>query len=116
MGKLKLTLQNTKQLKIFYDQISEIQKRIKTSKKSKSIAQAKHLCGAATDLAMKTLNGAIDVTDSKDKFGFGIATCCHHRCDWENYTGKFFLKKLSEKLYERKGCKFNPVDILNALV
>ena len=26
--------------------------------------------------------------------GFAIATCCHHRCSWEHYTGRGLLRQL----------------------
>ena len=25
--------------------------------------------------------------------GFGIATCCHHRCSWEHYVGRSFFRE-----------------------
>ena len=25
--------------------------------------------------------------------GFGIATCCHHRCSWEHYVGRSFFQE-----------------------
>ena len=25
--------------------------------------------------------------------GFGIATCCHHRCSWEHYVGRDLFQK-----------------------
>ena len=27
--------------------------------------------------------------------GFGIATCCHHRCSWEHYVGRSFFQEHS---------------------
>lgn len=96
----RLTLQNKTRLKSSYLQIANIQEKIKHSKNSKSIVQAKHLCGSATDLAMQTLENAANSLkhDSKHNFGFGIATCCHHRCDWDNYTGKDFITILADKI------------------
>ena len=72
---------------------------------------AKHLCGVATDLALRSLEcfrrpvvGAFGdaVTDAatagvsaqakaKAK-GVAIATCCHHACNWADYTGKKFFQ------------------------
>lgn len=51
------------------------------------VGVSKHLCGAATDLALRCiLNGREKITK-----GFVIALCCHHRCDWKPFVGKKFL-------------------------
>ncbi|XP_072516251.1 tRNA:m(4)X modification enzyme TRM13 homolog isoform X2 [Salminus brasiliensis] len=80
------------------------------------IAVGKHLCGAATDLALRCLfehslkdldshqptkriklsEGAEE--DSKTGgdlavSGVAIALCCHHRCDWRHYVGKEFFRE-----------------------
>ena len=47
---------------------------------------AKHLCGAATDMALRAL-----VDDPRTKY-VAIATCCHHRCDWDKYVGRDYLR------------------------
>jgi len=70
----------------------------------KVIIMAKHLCGVATDLALRSLETFIDndndinkVLDSKVKVldskvkGVSIATCCHHACVWSDYTGANWL-------------------------
>ena len=50
---------------------------------------AKHLCGAATDFALRT---GVE-QDRAGCRGLGIATCCHHRCGWQSFTGKaWFLR------------------------
>lgn len=75
------------------------------------VAVAKHLCGAATDLALRALyygtssteNCAHDRCTFRDLLpipltgeylpileGICIATCCHHKCTWETYVGKEF--------------------------
>ena len=53
------------------------------------VACAKHLCGGATDIALRSLKAAraIGVT-------ICVATCCHHRCDAESYVNKSFLESL----------------------
>ncbi|XP_055551076.1 tRNA:m(4)X modification enzyme TRM13 homolog [Wyeomyia smithii] len=55
----------------------------------------KHLCGGATDLALRCLVKANrDANDDGKDWqvkGFVFALCCHHRCDWGSYTGKSFL-------------------------
>jgi tRNA:m4X modification enzyme len=53
----------------------------KKSEKSRSIVVAKHLCGAGTDLALKSLR---DVS----VYGCVMATCCHGLCTWKDYVGR----------------------------
>lgn len=60
------------------------------------IGVSKHLCGAATDLAIRCLlqcNQAADTNDTRtpQTKGFVIALCCHHRCAWTPFVGKKFL-------------------------
>lgn len=62
------------------------------------VGVSKHLCGAATDLAIRCL-----LNDKKDKErnetnevaprtkGLVIALCCHHRCLWRPFVGKALL-------------------------
>ena len=81
-----------------------------TQQKENIVGVSKHLCGAATDLALRyrthynksssdipttpipsrcltqTLSGV-----ESDLAGVLIALCCHHRCDWRPYVGKEFL-------------------------
>jgi tRNA:m4X modification enzyme len=75
------------------------------------VAVAKHLCGAATDLGLRSLlcenktnyersSGDADVADDAwpgraaklcqdpKVRGVCIATCCHHRCEWVDYVAK----------------------------
>ncbi|XP_069088268.1 tRNA:m(4)X modification enzyme TRM13 homolog isoform X3 [Pleurodeles waltl] len=83
----------------------------------------KHLCGAATDLALRCLlercatvdeepskrlkrdviEPAANSSTSGDASGHDgsvpiagivIALCCHHRCDWKHYVGKSFFQAL----------------------
>ena len=49
---------------------------------------AKHLCGVATDLALRSLETLPEGTASR---GLSIATCCHHACMWDDYVGKDWL-------------------------
>ena len=75
------------------------------------VCTGKHLCGGATDLALRSVFGRRSTSDgsgsgSGDGGGFGgtkitfttkgvaIATCCHHRCDWRAYVNKAFVKRL----------------------
>lgn len=73
-------------------------------RKSKNIVgMGKHLCGAATDFAIRCiLNGnkgdGGDAKASKTDV-FIVALCCHHRCDWLPFVGKeFFIRhKISRR-------------------
>lgn len=56
-----------------------------SEKKSRSIVVAKHLCGAGTDLALKSLR---DVVRSGAVDGCVMATCCHGLCTWKDYVGR----------------------------
>ena len=50
----------------------------------------KHLCGVATDWALRSLF-------SQSGFvlkGFCLAPCCHQRCQWDEYVGKEELVRL----------------------
>ncbi|CAM9211700.1 unnamed protein product [Ectocarpus sp. 12 AP-2014] len=79
------------------------------------VAVAKHLCGVATDLALRrdamlTLPPRRERRDAHDSGhvgnddptaapaaattrvgGVAIATCCHHVCNWRDYVGRDFL-------------------------
>ena len=50
------------------------------------IAVAKHLCGGATDLAIRSL------TNCKTLLGLAVATCCHHNCDMQSYVNLEFMR------------------------
>lgn len=54
------------------------------------IACGKHLCGAATDLTLRSadLGGPSSPPKSLQCAGLAIATCCHHVCVWRHYVGK----------------------------
>ena len=49
---------------------------------------AKHLCGAGTDLALKSIYPIRDRIS-----GCILATCCHGLCNWSDYVGRSFLQK-----------------------
>lgn len=51
---------------------------------------AKHLCGVASDFAIRSLSH-FHTSSTSHKRGLGIATCCHHACNYHNYTGKTWL-------------------------
>eukprot|EP00747_Dinoflagellata_sp_TGD_P030740 gnl/TRDRNA2_/TRDRNA2_134833_c0_seq1.p1 gnl/TRDRNA2_/TRDRNA2_134833_c0~~gnl/TRDRNA2_/TRDRNA2_134833_c0_seq1.p1 ORF type:complete len:485 (+),score=72.96 gnl/TRDRNA2_/TRDRNA2_134833_c0_seq1:210-1457(+) len=53
------------------------------------LACAKHLCGGATDIALRSLRdrGSAEVAVC-------VATCCHHRCDATSYINMPFLRSI----------------------
>lgn len=54
------------------------------------VGVTKHLCGEATDLALRCL---MNYQKSRDNVkGIVMAFCCHHRCHWTNYVGTNFFK------------------------
>uniref|UniRef100_A0A182W694 tRNA:m(4)X modification enzyme TRM13 n=1 Tax=Anopheles minimus TaxID=112268 RepID=A0A182W694_9DIPT len=50
----------------------------------------KHLCGSATDLALRCLVRSRAKSAVRIK-GCLFALCCHHRCEWRTFAGKRFL-------------------------
>ena len=59
------------------------------SSKQKVVVIAKHLCGAGTDLALKSLR---DIRSQLD--ACVMATCCHGVCSWSEYVGREHLCKV----------------------
>ncbi|XP_045159641.1 tRNA:m(4)X modification enzyme TRM13 homolog isoform X2 [Mercenaria mercenaria] len=73
------------------------------------VAYGKHLCGPATDLALRCVTETLSVvednteedtqrrkrlkSDHRKLAGAVIALCCHHRCTWKPYVGKNFFKQ-----------------------
>ncbi|XP_077462647.1 tRNA:m(4)X modification enzyme TRM13 homolog [Stigmatopora argus] len=55
------------------------------------VAVGKHLCGAATDLALRCL---FPTAKSPPVLGLAVALCCHHRCEWRHYAGRRFFSEL----------------------
>jgi len=69
------------------------------------IGVSKHLCGAATDLALRCLAEFSASENSRQNATSKIETilialCCHHRCDWNIYVGKEFLLRHGFKTEE----------------
>lgn len=58
---------------------------------AKVVVIAKHLCGAGTDLALKSMECIRDQVCA-----CVLATCCHGICDWEAYVGRDFLRQEME--------------------
>lgn len=57
---------------------------------------SKHMCGYATDISVKALLNCEDKA-SCHFHGMMIATCCHHKCNAENYLNTQFLLDLGFK-------------------
>ena len=57
----------------------------------------KHLCGVATDFALRSMKISLEAMKTNEiKFcGLVLAVCCHHQCTWESFVGKKFLQSLS---------------------
>jgi len=53
------------------------------------IVIAKHLCGAGTDLALKSIKSI-----SNRVKACVLATCCHGLCTWEDYIGRDYLRDI----------------------
>ncbi|XP_042339858.1 tRNA:m(4)X modification enzyme TRM13 homolog [Plectropomus leopardus] len=89
-----------------------------TQKKLPLVAVGKHLCGAATDLALRCLLGTPELTEDTGPapkrprtsepaaqqnpnpglgpghvLGLTVALCCHHRCEWRHYVGQRFFEQ-----------------------
>ncbi|XP_023547814.1 tRNA:m(4)X modification enzyme TRM13 homolog [Cucurbita pepo subsp. pepo] len=65
------------------------------------LAIGKHLCGPATDLALRCCltkqSNHVNTEQCGDRpklRGLAIATCCHHLCQWKHYTNKRYLLEL----------------------
>lgn len=57
------------------------------------ILAAKHLCGVATDITLRSLESLQRTPSSKDSFyGVSIATCCHHACNWKDYVNPEWIR------------------------
>ncbi|CAF3479356.1 unnamed protein product [Rotaria socialis] len=67
---------------------------IKNSQSEKhTVIISKHLCGGATDLALRC---AVDAQrNSQSIQAIIIALCCHHRLLWKDYAGKEFFRRLN---------------------
>ncbi|XP_050038336.1 tRNA:m(4)X modification enzyme TRM13 homolog isoform X1 [Dermacentor andersoni] len=64
----------------------------------KLVGLCKHLCGEATDLALRCLMETTkQPSDAGSKALLGVhgvlmATCCHHRCYWDSFVGRPLLE------------------------
>ncbi|EZA50432.1 hypothetical protein DMN91_009904 [Ooceraea biroi] len=69
------------------NQIAEMQ-----SIKNK-VGIAKHLCGTATDLAIRCLVKSMNDEPKVNVCGLVVAFCCHHKCEYSSYIGKEYLQQ-----------------------
>ncbi|KYM92565.1 tRNA guanosine-2'-O-methyltransferase TRM13 like protein [Atta colombica] len=69
------------------NQISEIQP-IKYK-----VGIAKHLCGTATDLAIRCLVKSMNSEPKVNVRGLILAFCCHHKCEYSSYVGRKYLQQ-----------------------
>lgn len=60
---------------------------------------SKHLCGTATDFALRCL--AEYCGSGNGVCGILFALCCHHKCEWNQFVGKEFLTEngFDERLF-----------------
>jgi len=63
-----------------------------SQQRERVVGVSKHLCGAATDLAIRCMANTLTEVESELQ-GLVIALCCHHRCSWGPYVGKEFLSE-----------------------
>ncbi|XP_029177037.1 tRNA:m(4)X modification enzyme TRM13 homolog [Nylanderia fulva] len=54
---------------------------------------AKHLCGTATDLAIRCLTKSMNNEPKVDVRGLVLAFCCHHKCEYSSYVGREYLRQ-----------------------
>ena len=76
--------------------------RVQKSSVDRVVVVAKHLCGAGTDLALKSLEPVAPCLSA-----CVMATCCHGLCTWHDYVGRDYLREIME----HKGGKDESGDI-----
>ena len=54
----------------------------------------KHLCGKATDFALRCALSKLRDREKTKFAGMVIAPCCHHACTWSSFVNTAFLQKL----------------------
>ncbi|XP_025160425.1 tRNA:m(4)X modification enzyme TRM13 homolog isoform X2 [Harpegnathos saltator] len=54
---------------------------------------AKHLCGTATDLAIRCLVRSMNSEPHVNVRGLVLAFCCHHKCEYSSYVGREYLRQ-----------------------
>eukprot|EP01012_Entosiphon_sulcatum_P038663 TRINITY_DN5035_c0_g1_i1.p1 TRINITY_DN5035_c0_g1~~TRINITY_DN5035_c0_g1_i1.p1 ORF type:complete len:438 (-),score=60.60 TRINITY_DN5035_c0_g1_i1:4-1317(-) len=67
---------------------------VDTIRGQKCVVISKHLCGCATDLALRCMNNYDDKEESAPVIeGAAVALCCHHICTERAYVSTAFLHK-----------------------
>ena len=56
------------------------------------IVVSKHLCGRASDFALRAIGRAS--ADGVPPRAVLLGTCCHHRCEWQAYPNRPYLERL----------------------
>lgn len=56
------------------------------------VVVSKHLCGAASDYALRAVGRAS--VSGRPPLAVLLGTCCHHRCDWTSYPNRALLEML----------------------
>jgi tRNA:m4X modification enzyme len=68
-------------------------------KSQKCLLYGKHLCGVATDYALRCLKYSLESSFETHQpiktSGLVLAVCCHHQCEWESFCGKGFFEELN---------------------
>ncbi len=68
--------------------------RVEVLKGRGMVGVSKHLCGAATDLALRCLVSTLHEAMAMRVCGVAIALCCHHQCKWSQLVGHAFITGL----------------------
>lgn len=70
--------------------------RVEAVKGRGYVGVGKHLCGGATDMALRCmLNPKLRAGPSgRGLRGVAIALCCHHRCTWAELAGSDYMAQL----------------------
>ncbi|XP_057697816.1 tRNA:m(4)X modification enzyme TRM13 homolog isoform X2 [Corythoichthys intestinalis] len=71
----------------------DLSKVAATERRPPLVGVGKHLCGAATDLALRCLFPT-PAGESVPVLGLAVALCCHHRCEWRHYAGRSFFSEM----------------------
>jgi tRNA:m4X modification enzyme len=62
------------------------------TKSDSFLLYGKHLCGVATDYAIRSIKNSIKY--DKKLIGLVLALCCHHQCVYDSFCGKEFLNRI----------------------
>jgi tRNA:m4X modification enzyme len=79
--------------------LADPSQEVATPTRPSVVLVAKHLCGLATDITLRSLESLqLSAASSSESspteesfYGVCIATCCHHACDWRDYINPDWL-------------------------